>query len=232
MNTTFRLATSAVRLESTTRIKSPISDFCFCHIPARVHHIQGPFHHYSTILSALGLLFLHGFIFVKATSQWVTHHGSALATFSLNFEVPTELEASELLKNLVLGRDENIHLRITPPGDRRTSHNVSAYGPLNHHPTKSELTRTTVASRLRKMTSSKLHPHLICITARVVSRFPRTFTVHPLHHPHGPCSSLTKPRYENHSDQVRLPLKSYKPTSVSISHHTPAVGHTCLVVSP
>ncbi|CAN6711239.1 unnamed protein product [Malus baccata var. baccata] len=71
------------------------------------------------ILSALGLPIPHSFDFgnSRATSQWVTHHGSALATFSLNFGVPTELEASELPKGLVLGRDENIHLRITPLGD-------------------------------------------------------------------------------------------------------------------
>ncbi|CAN6716984.1 unnamed protein product [Malus baccata var. baccata] len=79
-------------------------------------HFPGPLHHRSTILSALGLPFPHGFIFgnSRATSQWVTHPGSALASFSLNFGVPTEPEASELPKGLVLGRDENIHLRITP----------------------------------------------------------------------------------------------------------------------
>ena len=47
----------------------------------------------------------------------VTHHEIALAPFSLNFGVPTEPEASELPKGLVLGRDENIHLRITPLSD-------------------------------------------------------------------------------------------------------------------
>ncbi|CAN6587381.1 unnamed protein product [Malus baccata var. baccata] len=47
----------------------------------------------------------------------VTHPGSALARYSLNFGVPMEPEASELPKGLVLGRDENIHLRITPLGD-------------------------------------------------------------------------------------------------------------------
>ncbi|RXH79881.1 hypothetical protein DVH24_041028 [Malus domestica] len=61
----------------------------------------------------------HGFVSrnSRATSQWVTHPGNALAPFSLNFEVPTELEASGLPKGLVLGRDGNIHLRITPLGD-------------------------------------------------------------------------------------------------------------------
>ncbi|RXH87201.1 hypothetical protein DVH24_028701 [Malus domestica] len=34
--------------------------------------------------------------------------GSALAIFSLNFEVPTEPEASKFPKGLVLGRDENL----------------------------------------------------------------------------------------------------------------------------
>ncbi|KAB2620223.1 S ribonuclease [Pyrus ussuriensis x Pyrus communis] len=82
-------------------------------------HFPGPLHHRSTILSALGLPFPHGFVFgnSRATSQWVTHHGIALAPFSLNFGVPTEPEASELPKGLVLGRDGNIHLRITPLGD-------------------------------------------------------------------------------------------------------------------
>ena len=39
---------------------------------------------------------------------------------SLNFGVPTKPEASELPKGLVLGRDENIHIRLTrstPLGD-------------------------------------------------------------------------------------------------------------------
>ncbi|KAM1373181.1 hypothetical protein ACFX2I_023910 [Malus domestica] len=82
-------------------------------------HILGPFHHHSTILSALSLPFPHDFVFgnSRATSQWVTYPRSALASFSLNFRVPTELEASELSKDLVLGRDENIHLRITSLGD-------------------------------------------------------------------------------------------------------------------
>ncbi|RXH97576.1 hypothetical protein DVH24_009901 [Malus domestica] len=61
----------------------------YCHIPARVHHIPGPFYHRSTILFTLGLPFPHGFVFgnSRATSQWVTHPGSALASFSLNFGV-------------------------------------------------------------------------------------------------------------------------------------------------
>ena len=82
-------------------------------------HFSGPLHHRSTILSALGLPFPHGFVFgnLRATSQWVTHHGIALTPFSLNFEVLTESKASELPKGLVLGRDVNIHLRITPLGD-------------------------------------------------------------------------------------------------------------------
>ncbi|KAM1347885.1 hypothetical protein ACFX2H_036764 [Malus domestica] len=72
------------------------------------------------ILSALGpdhtltVLFLGTH---TSTSQWVTHHGSDLVRYSLNFGVSMEPKASELLKGLVLGRDENIHLRITPLGD-------------------------------------------------------------------------------------------------------------------
>ncbi|KAM1472316.1 hypothetical protein ACFXTO_043108 [Malus domestica] len=41
----------------------------------------------------------------------------------LNFGLLMEPEASELLKGLVLGRDGNIHLRITPLGD------VGCYNP-------------------------------------------------------------------------------------------------------
>ncbi|CAN6700657.1 unnamed protein product [Malus baccata var. baccata] len=77
-------------------------------------HIPGPFHHCNTILSVLGLPFPHSFIFgnSRATFQWVTHHGSALASFSLNFGVPTELEASELPKCLMLERNQNIIIII------------------------------------------------------------------------------------------------------------------------
>ncbi|CAN6702444.1 unnamed protein product [Malus baccata var. baccata] len=58
------------------------------------------------ILSVLGLPFPHGFVFgnSRATSQWVTNPESALASFSFNFGVPTEPEASELPKGLVLGK--------------------------------------------------------------------------------------------------------------------------------
>ena len=82
-------------------------------------HFPGLLHHRNTILSTLGLPFPHGFVFgnSRATSQWVTHHGIALAPFSLNFGVPTEPEASELPKGLLLGKDENIHLKITTLGD-------------------------------------------------------------------------------------------------------------------
>ncbi|RXH74468.1 hypothetical protein DVH24_029189 [Malus domestica] len=71
-------------------------------------HFPGSLHYRSTILSALGL---------DHALTWVTHHEIALASFLLNFGVPTEPEASELPKCLVLGRDENIHLRITPLGN-------------------------------------------------------------------------------------------------------------------
>ena len=76
--------------------------------------------HRSTILSILGPDHTLTVLFLGThtrTSRWVTHHGIAQASFSLNFGVPTEPEASELPKGLVLGRDENIHLRITPLGD-------------------------------------------------------------------------------------------------------------------
>ncbi|CAN6715713.1 unnamed protein product [Malus baccata var. baccata] len=48
---------------------------------------------------------------------WVTHPGSALTSFSLNFGVLTKHEAIELPKGFVLGRDGNIHLRITLIGN-------------------------------------------------------------------------------------------------------------------
>ena len=95
-----------------------------------VHHIPGPLHHRSTILSALGPDYALTVLFLGThtrTSQWVTHHGSALARYSLNFEVPTKPEASELPKGLVLGRDVNTHIRITPLGDVG-SHNPPPLG--------------------------------------------------------------------------------------------------------
>ncbi|RXH87362.1 hypothetical protein DVH24_034262 [Malus domestica] len=105
-----------------------------------VDHFPGPIHHRSTILSALGPDYALTVLFLGThtrTSQWVTHHEIALARYSLNFGVPMESEASELPKSLVLGRDENIHLRITPLGD------VGCYnpgadhfpGPLHHRST-------------------------------------------------------------------------------------------------
>ena len=99
-----------------------------CHIPAQgPYHIPGPLDSIrSTILSALGLPYALTVLFLGThtrTSQWVTHHGIALVRYSLNFGVLTEPEASELPKGLVLGRDENIHIRITPLGD------VGSYNP-------------------------------------------------------------------------------------------------------
>ncbi|KAB2619736.1 hypothetical protein D8674_041250 [Pyrus ussuriensis x Pyrus communis] len=83
------------------------------------HHILGPLHYLSTILFALGPNHALTILFLGThtrTSQWVTHYGNALARYSLNFEVPMEPEASELPKSLMLGKDENIHIRITPLG--------------------------------------------------------------------------------------------------------------------
>ncbi|CAN6697219.1 unnamed protein product [Malus baccata var. baccata] len=78
-----------------------------------------PLHHCSTILSALGPDHALTVLFLGTHEQLPS--GSpimgALATLSLNFGVPTEPETSELPKGLVLGRDENIHLRITPLDD-------------------------------------------------------------------------------------------------------------------
>ena len=76
--------------------------------------------HRSTILSALGPQHTLTVLFLGThtrTSRWVTHPGNALVRYSLNFGVPMEPKASELPKGLVLGRDWNIHIRITPLGD-------------------------------------------------------------------------------------------------------------------
>ncbi|RXI01233.1 hypothetical protein DVH24_001467, partial [Malus domestica] len=72
-----------------------------------VDYFLGSLHHYSTILPRPRP---YGFVSgnSRVTSQWVTHPGSALTSFSLNFRVLTEPEASELPKGLVPGRDENI----------------------------------------------------------------------------------------------------------------------------
>ncbi|XP_070665992.1 uncharacterized protein [Malus domestica] len=85
-----------------------------------VHHVPSSLHHRSIILSALGPDHALTVLFLGThtrTSQWITHHGSALVRYSLNFGVPVNSETSELPKSLVLGRDENIHLRITHLGD-------------------------------------------------------------------------------------------------------------------
>ncbi|RXH83410.1 hypothetical protein DVH24_005663 [Malus domestica] len=59
--------------------------------PPGADHFPGPLHHRSTILSALG---------PNHALTWITHPGSALASFSLNFGVPKEPEANELPKGL------------------------------------------------------------------------------------------------------------------------------------
>ncbi|RXH81064.1 hypothetical protein DVH24_004978 [Malus domestica] len=70
-----------------------------------VHHVPGSLHHRSTTLSALG------------PDHALTVFGSPimglLSRYSLNFGVPMEPETSELPKGLMLGRNENIHIRIT-----------------------------------------------------------------------------------------------------------------------
>ncbi|RXH83280.1 hypothetical protein DVH24_005533 [Malus domestica] len=82
-----------------------------CHIPARAPTTSQARLHRSTILSVLG---------PNHAITWVTHLGIALVANSLNFGVPKESEGSELPKIFVLGRDENIHIRLrgsTPLGD-------------------------------------------------------------------------------------------------------------------
>ncbi|CAN6717042.1 unnamed protein product [Malus baccata var. baccata] len=83
------------------------------------------------ILSALGLNHAFMVLFpgthVSRTSQWVTHHENDLTPFSLNFGVPTEPEASELPKSLVLyggARRPRRHTRTTRQSgsDTKVSH--------------------------------------------------------------------------------------------------------------
>ena len=99
-----------------------------CHIPAQAPTTSRARLRRNTILSALGPGHAHTVLFLRThtrTSQWVTHHG-LLSRELVNFGVPMELEASELPKSLVLGRYENIHVRLTgstPLGD------VGSYNP-------------------------------------------------------------------------------------------------------
>ncbi|RXI07031.1 hypothetical protein DVH24_026167 [Malus domestica] len=90
------------------------------HIPTRGPPHLSPLHHHSTILCSLGPDYALTVLFLGThtkTSQSVIHNGSALVRYLLNFRVPMNSEASELPKGLMLGRDGNIHIRITPLGD-------------------------------------------------------------------------------------------------------------------
>ncbi|CAN6695954.1 unnamed protein product [Malus baccata var. baccata] len=113
-----------------------------CHIPARAPTTSRVRLHRSTILSALGsyhalkILFLgthtrhsqwhdivrfgprprpHCFVSGNSHKNFPVGHLSwdCSRPNSLNFGVLMEPEASELPKGLVLGRDENIHIRLT-----------------------------------------------------------------------------------------------------------------------
>ncbi|KAM2041111.1 hypothetical protein ACFX16_034957 [Malus domestica] len=94
-----------------------------CHISARAPTTSQARLHRSTILSALGPnSALTGFVSGNSHENFLVGHPSwdCSRANSLNFEVPMEPEASELPKGLVLGRDENIHIRLkgsTPLGD-------------------------------------------------------------------------------------------------------------------
>ncbi|KAM1257809.1 hypothetical protein ACFX2J_037316 [Malus domestica] len=103
-------------MSSSAQFRPGIGSDTNCHIPTTSRARSTTVARYCPFL---GLPFLNGFVFgnSRATSQWVTHPGSALTSFLLNFGVPTKPEASELPKGLVLGRDGNIHIRITPIGD-------------------------------------------------------------------------------------------------------------------
>ena len=95
-----------------------------CHIPARALTISRARLHHSMIFFRFGPRpRLHGFVsgnsreqnFPRGHPLWDCPRAN-----SLNFRVPTEPEANDLPKGLVLGRDENIHIRLTwstPLGD-------------------------------------------------------------------------------------------------------------------
>ncbi|RXH80974.1 hypothetical protein DVH24_004888 [Malus domestica] len=81
---------------------------------------------------------------------------------SLNFGVPTEPEASELQKNLVLGRDENIHIRLTgstPLGD------VGCYNPPPRGSTSSSAHFWPGIWKLKKLLKSRVSLETQCATA-------------------------------------------------------------------
>ncbi|CAN6714584.1 unnamed protein product [Malus baccata var. baccata] len=100
-----------------------------CHIPAWALTASLARLHRSTILSALGPdyalteeICIHSFVSGNSHKNFPTGHPSwkCSRANSLNFGVPMKSEASELPKGLVLGRDENIHIRLTrstPLGD-------------------------------------------------------------------------------------------------------------------
>ncbi|CAN6560172.1 unnamed protein product [Malus baccata var. baccata] len=86
-----------------------------CHIRARAPITSQARLRRSTILSALGPTSPHGFNFLMGHPSW-----DCSLTNSLNFRVPMEPKASELPKDIVLGKDRNIHIRLrgsTPLGD-------------------------------------------------------------------------------------------------------------------
>ncbi|RXH67990.1 hypothetical protein DVH24_028137 [Malus domestica] len=77
-----------------------------CHIPAWTPTTSRARLRCSTILSSLGP--------DHALMNFTVGHPSwnCSSANSLNFGVPIEPEASELPKGLLLGRDENIHIRL------------------------------------------------------------------------------------------------------------------------
>ncbi|RXH77850.1 hypothetical protein DVH24_039821 [Malus domestica] len=129
----------------------------FLRNPNQVTHPGNALAHFSlnfgvptepeAILSTLGPNHVLTVLFLgthaSKTSQWVTHPGNALTPFLLNFGVPTEPKASELPKGLVLGRDENIHIR------HRGSIPLGDVGSNNCHiPIRARLCRSMILSAL------------------------------------------------------------------------------------
>ncbi|KAM2544532.1 hypothetical protein TB1_016205 [Malus domestica] len=96
-----------------------------CHIPAKAPTTFRARLHRSTILSTLAPNHAFMVLFLR-TSQWIIHHGIALTRYSLNFEVPMEPEANELLKGLVLESQSSLFTSHTRnPNPLKTSIEVA-----------------------------------------------------------------------------------------------------------
>ncbi|RXI07838.1 hypothetical protein DVH24_009869 [Malus domestica] len=86
-----------------------------CQNPTRAPTTSRAQIHRSTILSTLGPYHTLTVLFLELTQELRMGHPSwdCSRANSINFEVLTEPEASELPKDLILAKDRNIHIRLT-----------------------------------------------------------------------------------------------------------------------